>query len=102
MNVEKVKRGVIYIKLCLGRGQTYLSDFKNVFLFAMGFKIFGLSTFQGFALGALGIIGFVIIGFLDLHWGIWKKEQEISTEEINPYFEKLLERLKSIECKVGK
>jgi hypothetical protein len=88
-DINGLKRKVIFFKICLGRGQTYLSDFKNIFLFAMGFKIFGLSVEQGFILGFLGVIAFVVIGWFDLHYGIWKMETEISTREVNPYFERL-------------
>jgi hypothetical protein len=99
IDINAFKRKVIFFKICLGRGQTYLSDFKNIFLFAMGFKIFGLSVEQGFILGFLGVLAFVVIGWLDLRYGIWRMESEISTREVNPYFERLE---KSVEKKHGK
>ena len=89
MDLNKARRTIAYLKLCLGRGQTYLSDFKNIFVFAMGFKIFGFSVEEGVILGTLGVVAFIFIGWLDLHYGIWKVEKEIDTRDINPYFKKL-------------
>ena len=89
IGIDVLKRKLVFFKICLGRGQTYLSDFKNIFLFAMGFKIFGFSVEQGIILGVLGVVGFVVFGWLDLKYGIWRLEQEINTREVNPYFERL-------------
>jgi len=93
----KVFRKLVFFKICLGRGQTYLSDFKNIFLFAMGFKIFGFTVSEGVILGSIGVILFVIIGWLDLQYGIWRMEAEISTREVNPYFGKLEETVSKNE-----
>jgi hypothetical protein len=97
--VVYLKRGwrykLAFLKQCLGRGQTYLSDFKNIFLFAMGFKIFGFSVEQGIIFGALGVMAFILIGYLDLKFGIWKTEQDFYFRETNSVFQ-------NIEDKVSK
>jgi hypothetical protein len=83
-----------FMKQCLGRGQTYMSDFKNIFLVAMGFKVFGFSVEQGFILGAATVVVFVFIGYLDLKHGIWKTEQDFSLRETNTVFKNIEEGLR--------
>jgi len=66
-----------------------MSDFKNIFLVAMGFKVFGFSVEQGFILGGLTVIFFVCLGYVDLKWGIWRTEQDFNLRETNTVFRNL-------------
>ena len=84
-----------YIKICLGRGQSWLSDLKNIAMFATFFKIWGIDLTLAFGLGVFGILAFIVIGFIDMHWGIWQTEAEMSTRKVNPYFRDLERSVKN-------
>lgn len=48
-------------------------------------------------LAILFIIGEYFIGYVNEKWGILKAENAYATEKMNPYFEELMEKVKSIE-----
>ena len=76
-----------------------MSDFKNLAMIAAFFKIFGFDTSTGFILGGVGVLLFIVIGYLDLKHGIWKVEAEFATKEVNPYFQRLEESMGRQESK---
>jgi hypothetical protein len=83
------KEKLSYVKICLGRGQSWTNDLKNIAMFMTFFKIWGLDTTLGIILGTIVFLGFIVLGYLDLHHGIWKVENEMNTRETNPYFKGL-------------
>jgi membrane-bound metal-dependent hydrolase YbcI (DUF457 family) len=88
-NKESLFRLIVYLKLCMNRGQSWFLDIRNAVLIAAGLRVFGLTVTQAMFFAAFLCMFFVLLGYVDFRYGIWKRENEIVTREFNPFFEKI-------------
>ena len=87
MIVEKAAEILIRI----GRGQSLVYDLRNAFLIAAALKVLlELSIVQAGILTILIMIGFFIIGWIDLKYvKLMQKTAELTTSKYNPHLNKL-------------
>ncbi len=85
-----------HIKIFLGTGQGYVSDFKYPVLLAIALKVY-LPNAGNLALGGLAFVATVLMGLLgwvDLRFiKLAPTVAEIATRKYNPYFAQLEKRI---------
>ena len=89
IHLRPFMRKVMLVRLRVNRGMTWVQDFKNVFYAAAFFKIFGLPLewLPGFIIVAYVFV--YLLGYLDEIRGVWKIENEYTSQHLNPFFKRL-------------
>lgn len=80
-------------KLRLDRGSSWISFGKNILLLALVLKVFDVPFWLIVMSGPFIVLALYLVGLVDEKHGIWKKEAEYATREINPYFKKLEKKI---------
>jgi hypothetical protein len=95
---------LIYLKQCYGRSMGYFGYITQYLIITANIKLFetyinstGLSTAQAILISfPIFIIGNLVIGHIDLMYGIWKGENDF-TWEVTPMAKNLCERAERME-----
>jgi hypothetical protein len=102
-----IKSTLVYCKQCYGRSMGYfgyITQFliitANIKLFESSINTMGLTTIEAVAIAApIFLFGNLLIGHIDLKYGIWRAENDFSWE-VTPMAKELCERVKRIEGKI--
>jgi len=103
-----IRQILVYCKQCYGRSMGYFGYVTQYLIITANIKLFesyinstGLSTLQAIIISLpLFLIGNLLIGHLDLKYGIWKEENDFSWK-VTPMANELCERTKRIEEKIN-
>ena len=90
---------IAHIKIFLGNGMGYVSDFKYPVLLAITLKVYlpNQSNLILFFISLIAMILMVLVGWIDLKFiKLAQTTACISTSKYNPYFEKLGKDLNSV------
>lgn len=87
------------IRIKISRGQGWFYDIRNAVLITAGLKVMlNLSTLTAGILAVLLMVGFFIIGWIDLkYWRVMQSEQQLNTERYNPHLKKIAEIYKWVK-----
>ena len=86
---------LVIFRLRFYRGKGYFNEFKEAVVYALFFKVFNIPLWLIIPATILMFVGFYIVGWYDFKYaGIWKRENEYSTDEANPYFQKLKKNIR--------
>ncbi len=93
-SLRKAAQKYIRFRMYFGRGMSYVGDIKQLFYFAIGFKLFGFDAAQSAALAAVcGLLVF-LAGYFDIHrLKIMQFEAELLTN-YNPVLRDIHKRVK--------
>jgi len=99
-----IRYTLVYMKQCYGRAMGYFGYITAFLLITANIKLFedqinniGLTTAQAILLSIpIFLFGNLIIGYLDLKYGIWKQENDF-TWEVTPMAKNLCECADRIE-----
>ena len=103
-----IRKNLVYCKQCYGRSMGYfgyITQFliitANIKLFETYIAIIGLNVIQAILIAApIFLFGNLLIGHMDLKYGIWKEENNFSWE-VTPMANELCERAKRIEVAIN-
>jgi len=89
------------VKIRLGRGTGLVTEIKNAIYVGAGLSIiFKLSPTQGVISTILALIGFYVIGSLDLNYfKLAQEESKLNAGKYNPYFIEKLGNIKTEKFK---
>jgi len=99
---------LVYFKQCYGRSMGYFGYVTQFLIITANIKLFegyiidtGLTILQSILIAIpLFLFGNLIIGHLDLKYGIWREENNFSWE-VTPMAKELCESMKRIEVKLN-
>ena len=85
------------LRIRLSRGQQWFYEIRNAVLITASIKIlFELTLIQAMLFAVAVLIGFLIVGYIDLRWiKLMQKEQELNTSKYNPHLNKISKLTKS-------
>ena len=90
---------IAMVKLWYSRGKNwgnYLITITNFLTFlAVVFHISGYILLA--VISILIVSAFIIVGFVDQTFGIWKSEQTYANRDLNPFFAKIADDVKEIK-----
>jgi hypothetical protein len=107
---EDLIHALMVFRIRFARGQMWLYLGKDIIMLVVGMYVInemllkaGITLPQQLLLpiSALAGFGYLVagyaVGYLDEKKGTWKLESHYSTEELNPYMKKMMEKLEAID-----
>ena len=85
MDKEKIRDKLTLFKIYYDRGGSLTNLGRNIVMFAMAFKIYDIGAITSVLLAIIISFGFIFMGYLDHKYGIFTREAEKMTSEINPH-----------------
>lgn len=94
------KAAVSILKLFMDRGKNYMSIVNTFMLLLLTIRSYQISDWVSVILLLILGMVWIVVGFVDYKWGYWKKQNELQTVMVNPFFRKLRKDVAIIKSKV--